>query len=997
MRTPPALLHGILSIGALALGALSNGALQHGALPLDEPDAIDFGRDVQPILSQSCFVCHGPDEATREADLRLDLAEMLNPDWGVVVPGSPQDSELFLRITSATASEHMPPPDHGEALTAEQVETIRRWIAEGAEFTRHWSFRAVDAPAVPEVELDDWVRNPIDAFVLARLESEGLAPAPEADRATLVRRLSFDLTGMPPSPVDVEAFVRDDRPEAYDELVERLLASDAYAERMTLAWMDAARYGDTSVHHADGPRDMWPWRDWVIAAYAQNMPFDRFTIEQLAGDLLPEPTHDQLVASGFHRNTPTSDEGGAIDEELRVKYMVDRVKTTSNVWLGLSMECAQCHDHKYDPISQTDYYRFYAYFNQSVEPGFQTRNGNQAPLVRIPSAEQTESLATIRGEIAAADAFFADARPPRDAFATWVEAQRADLLARVEPSLGDWFALGPFTAPNKAQAYATEWGPEAGPIDVAQESGGKPWVARANDADGTPHALAAVDNSAIYLTRTIHSERAQSVAISLGSDDSIVVFLDGQRVFENDVPRGVAPDQDRAVLDLPIGTSQLLLKIVNGGGAMGYYFRLEGPGLPDAVQAALATPAEERDDAGNAALHDHYVRQVWSTGVAQVALREAAVAREQALNAQIPTTMVMEDVAEPRTTYVLARGQYDAPDDERPVEPGVLEHVLPLSGDAPPNRLGLAEWLVDPTHPLTARVTVNRYWSLFFGRGLVTSVMDFGSQGARPSHPQLLDWLARDFVTSGWDVKRTLRQIVTSSTYRQSSRADAELRTADPENALLARAPRFRLHGEFLRDQALAVSGLLVDRIGGPGVRPYQPDGLWNEVALDKNLRFMRGAGEALYRKSMYIYWKRSAPMPSMATFDTPIRDTCVVLRQRTNTPLQALVTLNDVQFVEAARHLAERLVKSAPDFEARLDLGFVLCTARPADELRREVCREVYDAQLADFQVDLDAARALLGVGETPNDPALDPAELASWTVLASMLLNLDETLTRE
>ncbi|QDU83970.1 Planctomycete cytochrome C [Planctomycetes bacterium Pla163] len=983
-----------LPIGFLALSAVQ-GSLSNGAGPDDEP--LDFSRDVQPILSRSCFVCHGPDEATREADLRLDLPEMAAPEFGIVTPGAPDESELVYRLTEAAGGDRMPPAGHGEPLDADEIALIRRWIAEGATFDEHWSFRGVGTPAAPTVQNPAWVRNPIDAFVLARLEREGLAPSPEADRATLLRRLSFDLTGMPPTPDQVAAFTADERPEAYDELVDRLLASDAYAERMTLAWMDAARYGDTSVHHADGPRDMWPWRDWVIAAYRENMPFDQFTVEQLAGDLLPDPTRDQLIASGFHRNSPTSDEGGAIDEELRVKYMVDRVMTTSNVWLGLSMECAQCHDHKYDPVSQTDYYRFYAYFNQSVEPGFQTRNGNQAPIVQVPTAEQADALANVREEIAARDAFFRTAAAPRDELDAWIESQRAELLAQVPPTLGDWYQLGPFTAANKAAAYSTDWGPEVAGVDVTAEQGGRTWVARSGDRDGTPHQLTATDNSAIYLARTVTSERAQSVAISLGSDDSIVVFLDGTRVFANDVGRGVAPDQDRAVLDLPAGESQLLLKIVNGGGAMGYYFRLEGSGLPDAVQSALLVPAEERDVAADTVLRDHFVRTVWSEGIAVVTEREAAAAREMELAARIPTVMVMEDLAGGRQTYVLDRGQYDAPIAARPVEPGVLEHVHPLAADAPANRLGLALWLTDPEHPLTARVAVNRYWAMLFGRGLVPTVMDFGSQGARPSHPELLDWLARDFATSGWDVKRALKQIVTSATYRQSSRTNAALAELDPENELLARASRFRLHGEFLRDQALAASGLLVERVGGPGVRPYQPDGLWNEVSLDGTLRFVRDSGEALYRKSLYTYWKRSAPMPSLSIFGTPIRDTCVIERQRTNTPLQALVTLNDVQFVEAARHLAERMMEGAADFDARLDLGFVLCTARPADELRRGVCRGVFDAQLADFREDLEAARALLAVGDSPSDPAHDEAELASWTVIASLLLNLDETLTRE
>ncbi|MEM7305796.1 MAG: PSD1 and planctomycete cytochrome C domain-containing protein [Planctomycetota bacterium] len=957
---------------------------------------VDFSREVQPILSQHCFVCHGPDEGTREADLRLDLPDVVGEAGGIVVPGQPDASELVYRITTDDDFDRMPPPDFGEGLSAGEIATLTRWVAEGAEYAQHWSFRPIAKPTPPATARAGWVRNPIDSFVLARLEAEGLAPSPEADRATLIRRLSFDLTGMPPTPDEVANFVADPRPKAYDELVDRLLASDDYAERMTLAWMDAARYGDTSVHHADGPRDMWLWRDWVIDAYGSNMPFDDFTVEQLAGDLLPEPTRGQLVASGFHRNTPTSDEGGAIDEELRVKYMIDRVKTTSNVWLGLSMECAQCHDHKYDAISQRDYYRFYAYFNQSVERGFQTRNGNAEPLISVPSERQEVELSQRAASIAEVEAFLAKSSPPADALATWCDGQLALLGESGEPDLGPWFALGPFQGSSKAEAFRTDYGPEAGPIDLELEVRGKRWEAR-DDADGKVHSLNPSERSATYLTRAIQSPTAQDVAVSLGSDDSIVVWLDGQRVFENDVGRGAAADQDQAVLQLPAGTSRLLVKIVNGGGPAGYYFKLKGSGLPEDVVAALRTAPAQRDEAQHEALRAHFVRSVWPAGIERVRVAEAAQRRVDELNRAIPTVMVMEDRMSGRETFVLDRGQYDAPREDAPLAPGVLEHVFPLPTGAPPSRLGLARWLMDPDHPLTARVAVNRYWSMLFGSGLVPTVMDFGSQGARPSHPELLDWLARDFVESGWDVQRALRQLVSSATYRQSSRASAEQVADDPENRLLARAPRFRLHGEFLRDQALATSGLLVDRVGGPGVKPYQPPGLWNEVSLNGNLRFQQDSGEKLYRKSMYIYWKRSAPMPAMATFDTPIRDTCVVQRQRTNTPLQALVTLNDVQFVEAARHLAQRLMHAAEDFDARLDRGFVLCTARPAGDLRREVMRSVFDAQLADFRADPEAAAALLGVGESPADAGLDPAELASWTVIASMLFNLDETLTRE
>ena len=959
-------------------------------------EPVEYGRDVRPILSRNCFQCHGPDVEARQARLRLDRPDVLQDGRGILVPGAPDESELYRRITAADPDERMPPPEAHKTLTEDQVELLRSWIEQGAAYEDHWSFRPVARPEVPPVRAADWPRGPIDRFVLARLEREGLEPSPEADRRTLVRRVTFDLTGLPPSPAEVRAFLDDPRPDAYERLVDRLLESRAHAERMTLAWMDAARYGDSSVFHADGPRDMWPWRDWVIDAYGSNMPFDRFTVEQLAGDLLPGAGREQRVASGFLRNNGTSDEGGAIDEEFRVRYMVDRVKTTSNVWLGLSMECAQCHEHKFDPLSQEDYYRFYAYFNQSRERGMQTRNGNEAPLVRVPSLEEEREEERLGDEIAAVERELATAAPPPDALLAWIEDQRANLLALEEPELGDWHALGPLQASSGKEAFQRAFGPEEG-VDLAAEVEGLAWKQRPEWEDGVVQSLGSTGNSATYLFRTLHLERAAPRAVSLGSDDTIQVWLNGELALAKEVYRGAAADQERIPLDLRAGENELLIKVCNGGGPTAFYFELLGLDLPDPVVAALREEDCDRSLEQRDALRDHYVRRVWPPGVERVASLDALQGELAAVQGAVPTVMVMEDLPGGRMTYLLERGQYDAPREDRPLEPGVPEFLLPAPRTAPQNRLGLARWLVHPDHPLTARVAVNRYWALLTGSGLVRTVMDFGSQGEWPSHPALLDYLASDFIAGGWNVRATLRQIVTSATYRQASVTRPELLERDPENRLLARAPRLRLQGEFLRDQALSVSGLLVDRVGGPGVRPYQPAGLWNEVSLDKNVRFVQDHGEALYRKSMYIYWKRSAPMPAMVLFDAPTREKCVVLRQRTNTPLQALVTLNDVQFVEAARHLAERMARGTGDFGERLALGFELCTARPPDELRVEVMRDVFDAQLAHYRADPAAAEALLAVGESERDAALDPAEHAAWTVLASMLLNLDETLNRE
>lgn len=958
---------------------------------------LQWDRDVRPILSQHCFACHGFDAAAREADLRLDVPSAHDDERGILVAGDPQASLLVQRILSEDPGEVMPPPEFKDELTDEEKDVLRRWVEQGAVYQEHWAFQPVGDPAPPAVPERHGEVDPIDAFVIAALADAGLEPAPEADDRTLIRRVAFDLTGEPPTPQEVEAYVADEDPLKYERLVDRLLSSTAYAERMALAWMDAARYGDTSVYHADGPRDMWPWRDWVIRAYDSNLPFDEFTRWQLAGDLLPDATQDQRVASGFHRNNGTSDEGGAIDEELRVSYMVDRVKTTGNVWLGLSLECSQCHGHKYDPIEQEDYYRFYAYFNQANEKGFQTRNGNAPPLMRVPTPEQSAEQVELDQRVAAADAAFAGAEPPAGALAEWALAERTELLGLALPVLGEWSSLGPLQAGSSKEAFNTEYGPEKQADPRGFTTADLSWTPQPGWPEGAVHNFGSTPNAATYLHRTLTTTRVTRQAISLGSDDTLSVWLNGERLHHEEVYRGARADQTRLELELAEGENHLLLKVVNGGGPSGFYFKQLGTALPDPVAAALRTDEAERDEAQRGTLAAHFKRQVWAEGKGLGEELDAARQARAGLDGRIGTSMILGDAPGGRQTFVLSRGMYDAPLEDRPVEPGVLEFLLPAAEGAPANRIGLADWITDPSHPLTPRVAVNRYWAMLFGQGLVTTVMDFGSQGDYPSHPQLLDWLARDFVEHGWDVKRTLRQLVTTRTYRQSSHRRPEQDTFDPENELLARGARYRLQGEFIRDQALAVSGLLVDQVGGPSVKPYQPDGLWNEVSLSNGLRFRRDSGEKLYRKSMYIYWKRSAPMPTMTIFDAPTREKCVVQRQRTNTPLQALVVMNDVQFIEAARHLAAAMMGTGDDFAARVDEGLLRCTSRPADEARLAVLRRVHDETLAEFQAEPDRALALLGVGESPRDEALDPAEHATWTVLASLLLNLDETLTRD
>ncbi len=976
----------LATIAGLALGQ-ANGTT---------PKEVRFGVDVRPLLSNYCVQCHGPDEAHRKAKLRLDTREGLfggSGDERIVVPGQPMDSLLYHRITAHELENRMPPPETKKVMMPDEIATIRLWIEQGAEWEGHWSFVTPRRPGLPKVKRRAWPRNAIDFFTLDRMEANELEPSPEADRRTLIRRVCLDLTGLLPSPNVVERFVNDTDPNAYESLVDSLLASERYGERMTLAWMDAARYGDSSVFHDDGVRFMWPWRDWVIRSYNENKRFDEFTIEQLAGDQIENASLDQKVASGFNRNHGTTDEGGAIAEEYRVEYNVDRVKTTSNVWLGLTMECAQCHDHKYDPISQKEYYQFYAYFNINSDAGMQTRNGNSAPMVKVPGMRQRIALQQQRDRLTAAKSERLKAKPGVKEIDEWIADNRAKEQS-IPPKLGGWYFLGSFNAGSKDASFKKDWGPEK-QVDLDKDYDGKKWEARDYE-DGKVHTPAIPENSAAYFYRKVIAANAQEVSISLGSDDAIKVFLNGQQVFANNAARGPAPDQDKTSLALKKGENHLTLKIVNAGGPAGYYFKLIGSTLPETILALFAEDLLTPENVSK--LREYYTKSVWPLGKeldAKVKEAEKALADYEK---GIVTVMTMGDLAKPRKTYVLERGHYASPKKEEEIFPGVPASLPALPEGTLSKRIGLAKWIVDDDHPLTARVAVNRYWSMIFGRGLVTTVMDFGTRAALPSHPGLLDWLARDFADGGWNVKRVFKQILMSSTYRQQSVSSAEQRRRDPENVYLSRAPRLRLQGEFIRDNALAVSGVLNERIGGPSVKPYQPPRIWNEVALNGGLFYKADNGEKLYRRSMYTYWKRSAPMPNMMAFDAPTREKCVVQRPRTNTPMQALVTLNDVQFVEAARLFAQRVIKEGgADFDSQLDYAMQMTTARSADELRRHVFRRLYDSQLKVFRDDNKRAGEFLNFGEAKRDKSLDLAEHAAWTTVASAILNLDEVITRE
>jgi len=832
-------------------------ALSGPVYAADEP--LNFNRDIRPILSENCFYCHGQDANKRQADLRLDDREAAIKS-GAIAPNDLVKSSLVERIHASDPDQMMPPPASNRRLTDEQKKLLERWISEGATYQAHWAFVTPVQPPEPAVRNQAWVRNAIDRFVLAKLEQEGLNPSPEADRVALIKRLSIDLTGLPPTPAEVDAFVVDTDDKAYEKLVDRLLSSPHYGERMALPWLDAARYADSNGFQQDGDTWQWIWRDWVVKALNDDLPFDQFTIWQLAGDLLPDATVEQKIASGFNRNHLLNGEGGAIPEEQRFVILFDRMDTTATTWLGLTMACAQCHDHKYDPLTMRDYYSLMDAFNRVPESGtpqfFSSRVRVAAPFLELPTEENKARIAEFETQIKAAEAA---AKPVADAaFEGW----RAGLFA-----------------------------------------------------DGKP---------------------------------------------------------------------------------------AEGKGLPETLAAILRKPENERSDAEKQSidgeLRKHFDAKVRGTLTAKLPVLGQADGLRQQLNAyradKLPRVMIMSD-ERPRETHILDRGEYLKPKEK--VTFNTPAFLPPLSADAPKNRLGFARWLMSPEHPLTARVQVNRMWQHFFGMGLIKTAEDFGVQSEYPLHGPLLDWLAVEFRQRGWSMKAMHRLIVLSATYRQSSRLSPDLRAKDIENRLYARAGRFRMPSLLLRDWALASSGLLDPRVGGVPVYPYQPDGVWEALAITKERDFTYPAstGRDLYRRSLYTFWRRTVSPANM--FDASNRQACRVRLTTTSTPLHALTTLNDPTWVEAARVLAEQSWKSAPDIDSRLRQAFrrVLCRTPSDADLAR--VRKAFDRQLALYQPDAEAAKALLSVGAAPRDESLPAAEHAALTATCLALLNLDEAMTRE
>ena len=808
-------------------------------------DELQFNRDIRPILADTCFACHGPDQAKRPTELRLDTFEGATVDLGGyagIVAGKPDESEMFKRLVTDDPDLRMPPADFNRQLTPAQIDTLKRWIEQGAKYEKHWAFIPPQRPELAEVKQADWARQPIDRFIQARLEQEGLAPSSEATKETLLRRVTMELTGLPPTLDEVEAFLADQSPDAYERLIDRLLASPRYGERMVLEWLDAARYADSNGYQTDGTRAMWPWRDWVVRAMNANMPFDQFTIEQLAGDLLPNATLDQKIATGFNRNHMLNGEGGAIAEESRVEYVVNRVDTTATVWLGLTMGCARCHDHKYDPVTQREFYQLYAFFNTISESGgVDRRSATAAPTLELPTKQQTQRI-----------------------------AERQARVKELEQQLKD--------KNEQLAALQPEW------------------------------------------EKTVEASKLETEL---------------QEILKLDV---------------------------------------------------AARSAEQAKK-----LKEHYLGQDTQRQDLQ---KQVDAAKKSLTDAKISVliTMVMDEQPQPRDTFILIRGEYDKHGEK--VTRGTPATLPPLPKSEKVNRLDLARWLVDPSHPLTSRVTVNRQWQQFFGTGLVKTVEDFGVQSELPSHPALLDWLAVEFQRD-WDVKRLQRTLLTSSTYRQASRATPELIERDPENRLLARAPRLRHSSLVLRDQALAASGLLVEQLGGPPVKPYQPAGIWEDFSFDK-IKYTQDHGAKLYRRSLYVFWRRSVGPTTM--FDTATRQVCQVRVPRTNTPLHSLVLLNDPAYVEAARVLGERAIReggSTP--QERITFMFLALTSRKPNEREAALLQKSLERVQRQFATDKPAAEKLVTVGEYLRDASIDVVEHASYAALANMLLNLDEVLNKE
>jgi mono/diheme cytochrome c family protein len=1025
------------------------------------PDALAFNRDIRPILSEHCFQCHGPDAQQRQGELRLDLyQDALQAGQSgnlAIVPGQASKSEVWARIHSQDPELVMPPPHTGKPLNPGQIERIGKWIDQGAAYQGHWAFIPPTRPSVPLADLAENYPNPIDRFLLEKLRAQGFEFSVQASKETLLRRVTLDLIGLAPTLEQIDAFLADTSEDAYAKVVDRLLSSPHYGERMAIGWLDLARYADSNGFQIDSSRQQWPWRDWVIDAFNRNMPYDQFTIEQIAGDMLPEASLSQRVASGFNRNHRLNGEGGIIAEEWRVETVIDRVETTGTTWLALTLNCCRCHDHKYDPITQKEFYSLFSYFNNVAESGtLQGESRNTDPVLSVPTPEQQHQVADYEKQIQQAQEALAQAEANIEIL---MEPWEIDFKKTIGSNQPTWNTLDPSSAKARSQAVLTEQ-PDgtllvsgenptfdvyeiqaplaAGPLtgillecftdpSLPQQSLGRypngNFVLTRIEAIVTPPANASANSPGI----TAKITEAKADYSQKDWDISNTVQGNTGRGWAVDGPTRKETCRAMFLLDSPIEVpenSTITIRLVQE--TLGQHnigrFRLAttalakstvaitGTQIPDSIKSTLATPRTQRSEEQRKELENYYRKA--AEGPIQQALRAVEETKKKLADfkASWPTVMVMQEIPKPREAFVLVRGEYDKRGDR--VDANLPKALPAMPADQPNNRLGLARWIASPENPLTARVWVNRMWEKFMGNGIVKTTENFGSQADWPSHPELLDWLAVEWTNPSvlqevagktvhaWDIKGLQKLIVMSRAYQQSTSliGKEKLYEADPENRWLGRGPRFRLSGEILRDQALQASGLLTPKIGGPSVKPYMPDGVWDETSVYGDLRnYKHDTDDRLYRRSLYTVWKRTAAPPTMLLFDAPNREICIVKRSRTNTPLQALSLLNEVTYVEAARKLAERMVHHpVTNVADKLKFGFRTVTGRNPSDLELKLLEESWNEDRAYYGANLQQAEQLTQIGESKSQVE-SIADLAAYTLAGNVMLNLDEVITRE
>jgi hypothetical protein len=1060
---------------ALLIAPVLSGALLLGASTGKKAASkVEYNRDIRPIISENCFTCHGVDSAARKGGLRLDRFEdaiaVRKDSKPAIVPGKPEESEAVRRIFADDPDDLMPPVKSHKKLTTDQKALLKQWIAEGAKYEPHWSLIAPVRPAAPQVRNKKAVRNPIDNFIVARLEQEGLSPAAEADRRTLARRVCLDLTGLPPGPEQVDAFLKDKSPDAYEKYVDRLMATPQWGEHRARYWLDAARYGDSNGIHIDDYREIWPYRDWVISAFNRNLPYDQFTIEQLAGDLLPKPTMEQKIATGFNRCNITTSEGGAIDDEYYVLYDRDRTETTSQVWLGLTAGCAVCHDHKYDRFSQKEFYSMAAFFNNTTQKAMDGNVKDTPPVIVVPLEKDRARFETLSVEKETAEqAVAARATNAHADFTAWLPRASADSfttgmpkdvpvlrvpLSDDKPDAISAFVSGKETSIALATNATWQKGsiaskafttsskttpeiPEAGDFERDHPFSYAAWVRLTDSRDGAvfarmddkagyrgwdlwlegggkpgTHIISKWEGNAIKViaNKAIEPKRWTHVCITYdGSSKAagVSVYLDGEKQATS-VQADTLKDSIRTKTPFKIGQRRSSSPIERAGlqDIRLYERALTGPEIKalggGSRLAWLLTQSNGNDastikDKASDELYKGWLSYIDPQYHAAKEKVQALAKGEMEIKARAAVTHIMNEKPEPPMAYVLNRGEYAQRKEK--VAPATPEALPPMAPDLPRNRLGFAKWLMAPENPLTARVAVNRFWQELFGTGIVKTTSDFGVAGEMPSHQELLDWLAGEFRDSGWDMKRMYKMMVTSATYRQKANVTPEKLAKDPQNRLLSRGPRFRMDAEMVRDTALEASGLLVKKIGGPSVKPYQPDGVWEAIAMKESNtgKYVRDSGESLYRRSMYTFWKRQAPPATLEIFNAPNRESCTLRRERGNTPLQALASLNDTQFVEAGRVLAERAMKlNAKAEDERINYMAERLLARPLNAEEKKILEGSLRDLEAYYKSKPDEAEKLLTVGEAKADAQLEKPVLAAYTMLANELMNLDEVLNK-